>query len=156
VTIPLFGALSDRVGRRPVYIGGSLFIALSAFPFFWLVNTRETPLIALAMVCVMAIGHAAMYAPQAAFFCELFATRVRFSGASLGYQLSAPIAGGLAPLICTMLLKIAGGGSWLVAIYLMVIGMITFACVLATAETHKIDISKDRQDEEQSVGNRNS
>jgi metabolite-proton symporter len=144
VTIPLFGALSDRIGRRPVYIGGSLFIAIFAFPFFWLVNTREAPLVGLAVVCVMAIGHAAMYAPQAAFFSELFATRVRFSGASLGYQLSAPLAGGLAPLICTMLMKVAGGGSWLVAIYLMVIGVITFGCVLATDETNKIDISKDR------------
>jgi len=145
VTIPLFGALSDRVGRRPVYMGGALFLTLFAFPFFFLVNTGERLLIYLAVVVVMAVGHAAMLAPQAAFFSELFSTRIRFSGASLGYQLATPLAGGLAPMICTVLLKIAGGQSWLIATYLVGLGLITLMCLVALAETHKIDISKSFQ-----------
>jgi MFS family permease len=104
IAIPLFGAWSDRIGRRPVYLGGAVFLTLFAFPFFWLVDTRNTAAIWLA-IGIGLIGHAAMYGPQAAFFSELFGTHVRYSGASLGYQLASPLAGGLAPLIATALLQ---------------------------------------------------
>ncbi|MBM3891583.1 MAG: MHS family MFS transporter, partial [Verrucomicrobia bacterium] len=104
IAIPLCGALSDRVGRRPVYLGGALFLVLFAFPFFWLVDLRAAPWVWLAVVLAL-VCHAAMYSPQAAFFAELFGTNVRYSGASLGYQLAAPLAGGLAPLIATALLS---------------------------------------------------
>ena len=89
VATPLFGALSDRVGRRPVYLGGAVFLAAFAFPFFWMVGTRETAWVWLALVVGM-VGHAAMYGPQAAFLSELFGTRVRYTGASLGLPARGP------------------------------------------------------------------
>lgn len=136
VFIPLFGALSDRLGRRPVYLGGALFLAAFAFPFFWMVETRQPVLVVLAVVIGL-IGHAAMYGPQAAFFSELFGTRVRYSGASLGYQLASPLAGGLAPLIATKLLEKSSGQSWPVAVYLLVMAAITLVSVWLVEETNK-------------------
>ena len=140
VTIPIFGALSDRFGRRPVYMGGALFLILFSVPFFLLVNTKVPGLFYLAVVTAMAIGHAAMYAPQAAFFAESFQTRVRFSGASLGYQLSAPLAGGLAPAICIVLLRVGDGHFGWICAYLIALGAISFFCVKATAETYRSDL----------------
>jgi MHS family shikimate/dehydroshikimate transporter-like MFS transporter len=136
VAIPYFGALSDKLGRRPVYLGGALFLTAFAFPFFWLLETRQTGLVMVAVVIGL-IGHAAMYGPQAAFFSELFGTRVRYSGASLGYQLASPLAGGLAPLIATALLDKYGGKPWPVAVYLIVMSAITLVCVWLVEETSK-------------------
>jgi len=136
VAIPLFGALSDRLGRRPVYLGGTVFLALFAFPFFAMLETRNTWVVALAVIIGL-VGHAAMYGPQAAFFSELFGTRVRYSGASLGYQLASPLAGGLAPLIATWLLKINDGRPWSVAIYLIGMATVTGICVWLVEETHR-------------------
>jgi MFS family permease len=137
--IPLFGALSDRIGRRPVYLGGALALALFAIPFFQMLGTRS-PMAAMLAVTLGLIGHSAMYGPQAAFFSELFGTRVRYSGASLGYQLASPLAGGLAPLIATWLLSRSGGDPIPVAIYLILMAAITLVCVWLAEETHRKDI----------------
>ncbi len=136
VAIPAFGALSDRFGRRPVYLGGAVFLLLFAFPFFWLVDTKLPAFVALAVV-VGLVGHSAMYGPQAAFFSELFGTRVRYSGASLGYQLASPLAGGLAPLVATYLLKQSGGDPAPVAWYLVGMAAITLVSVWLAEETHR-------------------
>lgn len=136
VAIPWFGALSDKHGRRPVYLGGALFLTAFAFPFFWLLETRQESLV-IAAVIIGLVGHAAMYGPQAAFFSELFGTRVRYSGASLGYQLASPLAGGLAPLIATWLLNQSGGKPWPVAVYLIFMAAITLVSVWMVEETSR-------------------
>jgi metabolite-proton symporter len=139
--IPGFAALSDRVGRRPVYLAGALFMGLFAFPFFWLIDTGIPVLIWLALVLGLT-AIAAMYGPQAAFFSELFGTNVRYSGASLGSQLAAPFAGGLAPLIATALLGWSGGEPWPVALYMIGMVLITFCSVFLAAETVRTDLSR--------------
>ena len=139
IAIPLFGALSDRVGRRPVYLGGAIFLTAFAFPFFWLVDTKSTAAVWLA-ITIGLIGHSAMYGPQAAFFSELFGTRVRYTGASLGYQLASPLAGGLAPFIATALLQWSGGKPWPIAVYLLAMSAITIVSVWLAAETHRDEL----------------
>jgi metabolite-proton symporter len=133
--IPLFGLLSDVVGRRPVYLSGALGLAAFAFPYFWLVDTANPIWVGLATIVSLVIV-AAMYGPQAAFFSELFGTDVRYTGASIGYQLASPLAGGLAPMISVSLLEWTDGRSWPIAIYLIVLSFITLVCVWLAAETH--------------------
>jgi MFS family permease len=140
IFIPVFAALSDRLGRRPVYLGGALFLGLFAFPFFWLVDSGAPILIWLALILGLT-GTGAMYGPQAAFFSELFGTNVRYSGASLGSQLAAPFAGGLAPLIATALLGWSGGQPWPVALYMIGMVLITFTSVFLAVETVQTDLS---------------
>jgi metabolite-proton symporter len=147
VSIPFFGALSDRIGRKPIYLGGTLFLALFCQPFFWMVQTRETGWIWAAIVLGM-IGHSALYGPQAAFFTELFGTRTRYTGASLGYQLAAPFAGGLAPLIASWLLGLSDGATWPILIYLGVMCGITVTSVVLAAETNRHDLSTNPEPKE--------
>lgn len=142
IAVPLFGALSDCIGRRPVYMGGAAFTALFAFPFFWLLDTKSTFFTWLAIVIALALGHAAMYGPQAAFLSELFGTRVRYSGVSIGYQLASVFAGGLAPLIATSLIAWTGGNPWAVAVYLIFMCLVTLISVYWTSETYQNEVSE--------------
>lgn len=139
VAIPFFGALSDRVGRRPVYLFGAIMTALFAFPFFWMLDTGSTPIVWLALVIAVALGHSAMYGPQAALLAELFGTRVRYTGASLGSQLASVLAGGLSPFIATALLRDYGGAA--VAGYLIAMAAITIVAVALATETARHDIN---------------
>jgi MHS family shikimate/dehydroshikimate transporter-like MFS transporter len=140
VTVPFFGALSDRVGRKPLYLFGSVFLLLFSFPFFWLLNTGTTVLIWLAIVLAVNLGHDSMYGPQAAYFAELFGTRVRYSGASIGYQLASVFAGGLAFPVSTYL--IATYSYRAIAIYMALMALITVISVLLASETYREDINE--------------
>ena len=138
--IPFFGALSDRIGRRPVYMGGAIFCVLFAFPYFWLMNTEVPALIWLAISASLFVGHAAMYAPQASFLSELFGTRVRYSGASIGYQLAPIVGGGIAPFIAVALLA-RTGSYWPIAVYMIGMACITIVSVFLATETSFAEIS---------------
>jgi metabolite-proton symporter len=131
--VPFYGWLTDRIGRRPVYMFGAVMTALLAFPLFWLFDTGSTPLIWLALLLVFLCSHAPMYAPQGAFFSELFGTSVRYSGASLGAQLSAAVAGGFSPLIATALLPKYGSNA--IAAYIVFMALITIVSVWSAVET---------------------
>src|SRR5499427_3430054 len=125
LTIPLFSALSDRVGRRPVYIGAALFSAAWAFPFFLLCETKEPWLIWLAFIGASAIGVSGMFGPQAAYYSELFGPRVRFGGFAFARELGSILAGGPAPALAALLLAHGGGKPWWVAGYIIVLSVIT-------------------------------
>jgi MHS family shikimate/dehydroshikimate transporter-like MFS transporter len=137
-TIPLYGALSDRIGRRRVVLIGTVFTLLFSFPFFWLVDTRSPALIWLAIVLAVNIGHDAMYAPQAAYFSELFGTHVRYSGASFSYQFTSVISGGIAPIVATLLLD--WGGRNAVSAYMAAMGLISVIAAYAAHETYRGNI----------------
>ena len=140
-----WGALSDKLGRRPVYMYGAIACGLLAFPFFWMLGTREPWIISLAIVIPVCFGHAAMYGPQASFLSEMFSARVRYSGASLGYQLASIFAGGLSPLVATWLLSkgvTAGKGPTFIAYYMIALVAITVVAVYFAKETHKDGIEE--------------
>src|SRR5215510_3205619 len=138
VAIPFYGALSDRIGRRPVYLFGAIGVAVLAYPLFWLLDTGSAGLVALAMFLVFIFSHAPMYGPQGAFLSELFGTRVRYSGASLGAQLSSVLAGGLSPFIATWLLRNYGRNS--LALYVIFMALVTIGVVIVASETHREEI----------------
>ena len=146
LTLPFFGAFADRFGRRPVYMGGAAFCALFAFPFFWLLDTENTLLIWLALALGFAIGHSAMWGPQASFFSEAFGTRVRYSGTSFVYQFSGIASSALTPLIATALLGWAGGSPWLVVVFVIVYAAISFISTYLARETYRDEISEVRAD----------
>jgi MFS family permease len=133
LTMPLFGALSDRIGRRPVYAAGAVLAMIWAFGFFVLVDTKSPVLIVLAVV-IGVLTHAAMFGPQAAFVIEQFPTRVRYAGASLAYTLAGIAGAGFAPLIMASLLR-AYGTTIAISLYVVVALCVTCIALLATRET---------------------
>jgi MHS family shikimate/dehydroshikimate transporter-like MFS transporter len=141
-TIPFYGRLSDKVGRKPLYLTGAIVSLVMCFPAFILADTGSAILIWIAMVIGINIGHDLMYGPQGAYFAELFGTRVRYSGASLGYQLASVFAGGFAPLIAAALLTAGGGEPWLVASYMTVLALITVVATASARETYREDIDE--------------
>lgn len=134
ITIPLFGWLSDIYGRRALYFAGTLFTVLFAFPLFWLIDTKDPATIVLTVVAALSFGHGTMFGLQSAYFPELFGTRMRYTGASFGFQLSAAIGGGLTPLIAASLAGYMGGTSG-VSLMLIMLAAITFVATLCAPET---------------------
>ncbi|MFL6111597.1 MAG: MFS transporter [Catenulispora sp.] len=139
--IPFFGGLSDRFARRPVYLAGAIGAAVWTFAFFALLDTGQFLLIVLAAVVAL-VFHAAMYGPQAAFITEMFPTAVRYTGASMGYQLAGILGGAVAPIISVALLD-RFDTSLAVSIYAVAMLLITIVCVLIAPETSKIDLHSD-------------
>jgi metabolite-proton symporter len=150
VLIPVFGSLSDRFRRRPVYLVGAVGAAVWVFAFFALIDTGRFGLIMLAAVVAL-VFHAAMYGPQAAFITEMFPTRVRYSGASMGYQLAGILGGALAPIISVALLD-RYDTSLAVSVYVVAMLLVTITCVLLAPETSRLDLQGEPADERTLVG----
>ncbi|MDQ0574865.1 MFS transporter [Agromyces albus] len=138
IVIPVFGRLADRVGRRPVYAAGAALGATWAFFAFPLMSTAQ-PVIIWAAISIGLVFHAAMYAGQPAIMAEMFPTRMRYSGVSLGYQVTSIFAGSLAPIIATTLLS-QFGSSVPVAVYVLIACAITLVAVAAARETRGLDL----------------
>ena len=146
-TIELFAilgwaALSDRIGRRPVYMFGALAGVALAFPFFWMVGTKEWIWIALAFILARAVVTAAMFGPQAAYFAELFPPQRRFAGFAFARELGSLLAGGPAPFVAAALVA-AYGSWWPVACYAVFLSMCTVIAIWIGPETYQEDIATD-------------
>jgi MFS family permease len=137
--IPVFSALSDRFGRRIIYLFGSVFAGVFAFPSFELIGAGRVAPMTVAVVLAMAVGWAAMYAPQASFFSELFETRVRYSGASLGAQVATIFSGGLMQIVAASLFG-RTGSYYPVALIVVGMSVITTLSVFLATETFRRDL----------------
>lgn len=138
--VPLIGMLSDRIGRRPVYLAGIAFSGLFIFAYFPLLQHNTPTSVYLAIVLALAVGTSLMYAIQSSFFSELFGPSVRYTGISVAYQLSALVGGAPTPLIAAALVGWAGGAWWPVALYLLAVCGVSFVCVCMLAETSRGDL----------------
>ena len=143
-SVIFFSALSDKIGRRPVYMGAAIFSALFAFPFFMLINTQSTPLIWFALTMAISIGVGGMFGPQAAYFAELFGPRIRYSGFAFARELGSILAGGPAPFVAASLLMWAGDEPWGVATYMVLLSLLTAIAIYFGPETYRSDITADR------------
>ncbi|MFF3574446.1 MFS transporter [Nocardia jiangxiensis] len=142
LSTPGWALLSDRVGRRPLYLFGAGAGVFALALFFVAAATGSAIAVVLAIVVGVNIVHDSMYGPQAAWFAELFDVRVRYSGASLGYQIGAVLSGGFAPLIAAALLSVGGGRPWLIVVYFAVLAAITFVSAHVARDTYRDDLGE--------------
>jgi MFS transporter, MHS family, shikimate and dehydroshikimate transport protein len=138
---PVYGALSDRIGRRPINIFSVIFTGLWAFPFFALVSTGEPALVWLALIVAATVGWAPMIAVQPAFYAELFGARVRYTGFATSRELGAAVAG-FSPLVSVALLGAGGDKPWLVAAFFVGLAVISLIAFLFSVETRDKNIDE--------------
>jgi MFS transporter, MHS family, shikimate and dehydroshikimate transport protein len=140
ISTPGWAMLSDRIGRRPLYLFGAVAGVGALALFFLAAGSGSAIAVVLSIVFGINIVHDTMYGPQAAWFAELFDTRVRYSGSSLGYSIGAVVSGGFAPLIAAALLAVGGGRPWLIVGYFAVLAAITTVAAYVAPETHSAEI----------------
>jgi MFS family permease len=140
--IPLSGWLSDRIGRRKMYLIGVSFTAVFAFVYFAIMGT--SPMATFVAIAISLLAHSMMYGPQAALIAESFTGKLRYSGASIGYQLTAIVAGGPAPIVATALLARYGTG-YAIAVYLLVCCAISFIATLMLKDRTGRDIDSEQE-----------
>jgi MHS family shikimate/dehydroshikimate transporter-like MFS transporter len=138
---PVYGALSDRIGRKPLNLFSVVFTAAFAFPFWLLMNTGEPVVIWIALVVAMTLGVAPMIAVQPAFYAELFGARVRYSGFATSREVGAAIAG-FSPLLAASLQNRLGGEPWLIAVLMIVVCIISAVAFVAAREGKDLDINE--------------
>jgi MFS transporter, MHS family, shikimate and dehydroshikimate transport protein len=120
LTLPRAGWLSDIFGRKALYMTGAFASIVLEFPLFWLLDTKNATIITVTLIVTMTLTHALLFGPKAAFVPELFGTRMRHSGASLGANIAAALSGGFSPLIATALL-VWTGATWAISLYVIVL-----------------------------------
>jgi MHS family shikimate/dehydroshikimate transporter-like MFS transporter len=133
--MPLAGWLSDMIGRRTIYLAGTVFGILLAVPIFWLFDTRDVTIVTWTIVAGICLCQAVIFALHASFMPELFGTNVRYTGISLGFQIGAAIGGGLTPVAAAAVVAWSGGATWPVSLMLATLGVLTLIAVLSTRET---------------------
>ncbi|TNC29466.1 MFS transporter [Amycolatopsis alkalitolerans] len=138
-TIPRVAVLADRYGRRPVLLAGAVLAMVTAFPFFWLLNTGNAIAIIVALVIALPVVHTLTYGPMASFLPELFDTRLRYSGSAIGYQVGSMVWSGPVPFVAAALVSLAGN-AWPLAVYIIVGGIATVIAVLVARESYRDDI----------------
>jgi metabolite-proton symporter len=143
VMLPIYGNLSDKIGRRRMFGVAGILIGILSFPAFWLMQTKEPLMIWIAIAVPFAFVYPAVYGPQAALFSELFDTRVRYTGISFVYQFSGIYASGLTPIIATALLPMGGNKPWLICLYVLAVSIVSALSVFAMTEAHKRDMAVD-------------
>jgi MHS family shikimate/dehydroshikimate transporter-like MFS transporter len=135
VAIPLFGWLSDRIGRKTMFYASSVFAMGFAFPLFWLFDTRNPLTITLTIIAAIIFGQMVGFGVGAPWYSEMFTARLRYSGASFGFQIGAAISGGLTPFAAATFMAWTGGATWPISVYLIVLALISFVAALAAPET---------------------
>jgi MFS transporter, MHS family, shikimate and dehydroshikimate transport protein len=140
VVMPSTGWLSDRVGRRPLYLFGTIFGAIFAFPFFWMLETRDPVLVVTTIVVGISMCQGIVFALHASFMPEMFGTRVRYSGISLGFQVGAAIGGGITPLLAAAVTGWSHGATWPISVFMVLLSGATTAAVLLSRERSRESI----------------
>ena len=136
VLLPAFGALSDRIGRRPVILFGIVFSGIFAFPYFWLIGGGEAPaLVVVAIVLSLGLGVGAMFGPQAAYFAELFTGGARFTGLAFSREVAGAVSAGTTPLIAVALVAATGGATWAVSLFIVAACVVGAIAVFFGGET---------------------
>ncbi len=141
IMIPVFGRLSDRIGRKRTFLLGGTAIILSAWPIFALVGTGQQLAIILGVALFLALGHALVYAPLPALYCELFPTAVRYSGISIGYQMASILLAGFMPALASALV-LWSGGTWPVVLIIIASTIVAMASVSFAKETKDLDLAE--------------
>ncbi|WP_432512718.1 MFS transporter [Kineococcus sp. SYSU DK001] len=140
--IPVFGALSDRIGRPRTFLIGAAVIVVTTWPVFALVQTGQLWAITLGVVVFMALGHAMVYAPLPALYCEMFPTAVRYSGIFIGYQMASILLASFAPALAAALVLWAGGGLWAVAVFAIACTLVAIVAISAAPDRRHLELEE--------------
>lgn len=141
-----FGALSDKFGRRPIYIFGAVFAAIFVFPFFYFLESGSFALMLVAYILFINIAHNSINSVQPSFFTEMFGPSVRYSGASIGAQLGAIVAGGFTPFIAKGLTALDGNHWTYLAVYVVIVSLLSAGAAFIAPETFKRKLTEENKD----------
>jgi MFS family permease len=151
ILIPIMGSLSDKIGRKKLYVAGTVGMILFAFPYFWLIHKGSVALLIVATVIGLGVIWAPITAVLGTMFSEIFDARVRYTGISLGYQIGAALAGGTAPLVATALLVSFDNSYIPVAIYIIFTAFISLVAIWAIKDRSKQQFKRNDQQLDPSV-----